>query len=413
MHENEPISSTRPREPADARLQDVSPPIGKGLTLIMAVACGIFAANIYYNQPLLALLQHAFAGQKAIIAGVPTMTQLGFAVGLIGLVPLGDRIDRRRLIVTQAAVLSLSLVLLALAPNATMLIAASALVGVTSSVAQQIVPFAADLAESKQRGAVIGTVMSGLLCGILLSRVLGGYIGEHFGWRTTFWCGAMLSAATAGLLAVTLPRRPPKTTDSYGRLMRSLWFLIVQEPALRRAATTQAMLFGSFIALWSILALHLETHFHLGAQIAGAFGVVGAVGVLAAPIAGRVADRIGPHRVIALGTLVMLLSWAVFAGWTSILGLVVGIVLLDFAEQTTLVCNQHVIYALRPEARSRVNTIFIGSMFIGGALGSWLAAMAWQTGGWEAVAILGAALALMALCMYVMGRGSQTKRSRP
>jgi predicted MFS family arabinose efflux permease len=191
--------------------------------------------------------------------------------------------------------------------------------------------------------------------------------------------------------------------------MRSLGSLFVQEPALRRATAIQAMLFGSFVALWTILALRLEAQFHLGAQIAGVFGIVGAVGVLVAPIAGRVADRRGPHAVISLGALVMLLSWIVFAGWTSVTGLVVGVILLDFGEQITLVSNQHVIYALRPEARSRVNTIFMGGMFIGGALGSWLAGVAWQMDGWKAVAGLGMVLVLFGAGIHGIGRAAKLK----
>ncbi len=406
------IGSPDLREISDAPALNVPSSIGRALTLVMAAACGTCVANIYYNQPLLGLLERAFVGQNSIVEWVPTMTQLGYAVGLVCLVPLGDRVERRRLILIQVAALALSLALLALAPNAVVLVAASALVGVTASVAQQIVPFAAELAEPKRRGSVVGTVMSGLLCGILFGRALGGYVGEQFGWRVTFWCGAALAVSTGCLLAATLPRRPPKTTDGYAMLMRSLVSLFMQEPALRRATAIQAMLFGSFIALWTILALRLETHFHLGAQIAGTFGIVGAVGVLVAPLAGRVADRKGPHAVIGLGALVMLLSWVVFAGWTSLSGLVVGVILLDFGEQIALVCNQHVIYALRPEARSRVNTIFMGGMFVGGAIGSWFAGIVWQTDGWEAVARLGVVLVLLGASIHARGRAVQAKRTR-
>jgi predicted MFS family arabinose efflux permease len=404
------IGSPDARETSSAPAPGVSPTIGRALTLVMAAACGTCVANIYYNQPLLALLERAFVGQNAVVEWVPTLTQLGYAVGLVCLVPLGDRVERRRLIVLQVAALALSLALLALAPNAAVLLAASALVGVTATVAQQIVPFAAELAEPSRRGSVVGTVMSGLLCGILFGRALGGYVGEHFGWRATFWCGTALSVATGCVLAVTLPHRPPKTKESYTMLMRSLGTLFMEEPALRRATAIQALLFGSFIALWTILALRLEARFHLGAQIAGAFGIVGAVGVLAAPLAGRVADRRGPHAVIGLGAVVMLLSWGIFAGWTSILGLIVGVIVLDFGEQIALVCNQYVIYALRPEARSRVNTIFMGGMFVGGAIGSWFAGLVWQTDGWEGVAGLGTALVLLALGIHGLGRMAQTQR---
>ncbi|KVB58004.1 MFS transporter [Burkholderia cepacia] len=385
------------------------PSIGKGLVLVMATACGICASNMYSNQPLLAILELAFAGQRTLVDCVPTVTQLGFAAGLIFLVPLGDRLERRRLILLQFAAMSISLALLALAPCASVLVIASALVGITASVAQQIVPFAAELAGPKQRGSFVGTVMSGLLCGILFGRALGGYIGEHFGWRVTFWCGMALSVAMCGMLAIMLPRLPPKTTERYMTLMRSLGSLFIQEPALRRATAIQAMLFGSFIALWTILALRLETHFQLGAQVAGAFGIVGAVGVLIAPLAGRIADRRGPRAVIGLGAFVMLLSWMVFAGWTSLPGMIVGVILLDFGEQSALVCNQHVIYGLRPEARSRVNTIFMGGMFIGGSVGSWFAGTAWRAHGWAAVAGLGAIMVVLGLGIHAWDHVARAK----
>ncbi|WP_186079876.1 MFS transporter [Burkholderia gladioli] len=321
--------------------------------------------------------------------------------------PLGDRVERRRLIVAQVAVLSLSMVFLAIAPNAEVLVLASTLVGINASVAQQIVPFAAEVASPAKRGAVVGTVMSGLLCGILLSRTVGGYVGEHFGWRATFFCGAAISWMTCILLAMTLPRRAPKTTESYTALMRSLGTLFIQEPALRLATAVQAMLFGSFIAFWTILSLHLENQFHLGAEIAGLFGIVGAVGVLAAPLAGRIADRRGPHVVIGLGAMVMALSWLIFGVWTNLVGLIVGVILLDLGEQIAIVCNQHVIYGLRPEARSRVNTIFMGGMFLGGALGSWLAGVAWQLGAWRGAVGLGALLAVLGFVAHRLGTRKQ------
>ncbi|WP_130617283.1 MFS transporter [Dyella amyloliquefaciens] len=389
-----------------------SPSIGRALTWVMAASCGACVANIYYNQPLLGLLQTAFDHQAAIVDWVPTATQLGYAIGLVCLVPLGDRIARRPLIIAQTLCLTLSLVILALSPDALVLVAASTLVGIAASVAQQIVPFAAELADPKQRGSVVGTVMAGLLCGILFSRALGGYIGQQYGWRATFWCGALLSAGTAGLLWATLPGHAPHTTESYGRLMRSLGTLILDEPTLLRATVIQALLFGSFIAFWSILALRLEAHFKLGAEVAGAFGIIGAVGVLAAPLAGKVADRRGAHLIIGIGAAVMLLSWLVFAVWASVPGLVAGVILLDLGEQMALICNQHVIYALRPEARSRVNTIFMGGMFVGGAMGSSGAVIAWQQGGWEPVAGLGAALVLLALAVHGLSRPTPSRRRR-
>jgi predicted MFS family arabinose efflux permease len=288
-------------------------------------------------------------------------------------------------------------------------VVASAFVGVTSSAAQQIVPFAAELAEPRRRGATIGTVMSGLLCGILFGRALAGAVGDHYGWRAMFWLGLLLAVAVGLLLAAVLPRSPPKTQEGYGALLKSLAILWREEPKLRRATMIQGCLFGSFSALWTILALQLDARYHLGAEIAGLFGIVGAVGVLFAPIAGKIADRRGPHTVIGLGSVIMLASWMVFGAWSMLAGLIVGVILLDFGEQGALISNQHVIFALRPRARNRLNTIFMGGMFIGGAVGSAGASLAWESAGWTAVCAFGAALVAIAFGLHAYGRVAEKR----
>jgi len=393
-----PAQSAAPEEPGLTHHLDSS------LLMVMAVACGVFVANIYYNQPILELLQQAFPRSLGLVNLVPTATQLGFACGLFFLVPLGDRIDRRKLILGQTAVLVVALVCLAAAPNAWLLVVASAVVGISGSVAQQVVPFAAELSASSRRGQVVGTVMSGLLCGILLGRAVGGFTADHWGWRATFWLGAAMTAIIWVMLLVKLPHSEPKTSHSYFRLMKSLIELWREEPSLRRATCIQAAMFGSFIGLWTILALRLHEAFGLGADVAGLMGIVGAAGILIAPLAGRVADRRGPHAVIGLGCLIMLLSYAVLGLWGSLVGLIVGIILLDFGEQSALISNQHVVYALRTEARSRLNTLFMSGMFVGGAAGSWGASLSWRLGGWHTACIFGGALALLGFVLHFSGR---------
>ena len=376
--------------------------IGRGTLLAMAAATGIAVANIYYNQPMLGLIERDFHGQAA--AGyVPTATQLGYALGLFFLLPLGDIHRRRRLIIGQFIVLAAALAATAVAPSAIWLAVASLLTGASATVAQQIVPFAASLASPQRRGATIGTVMSGLLLGILFSRTLSGFVGEHAGWRDMFWLGVPLALSAALLMAVALPDHEAASRMRYHTALRSLATLWTQQPSLRMATLAQAALFGSFSAFWTILALYLQgPQFHLGADVAGLFGVVGAVGVLAAPFAGKAADRRGPHVMIWLGAALVLVAWVIFGLSATLAALALGVVLLDLGIQSALISHQHIIFALDPAARSRLNTVFMTGMFLGGALGSAVATLVWSTHHWTGVALLGGALVVVALAVKAL-----------
>lgn len=379
-----------------------SPQLSTSLTFAMAASSGLAVANIYYNQPMLGILEQELP--SSLTALVPTATQFGYAIGLFALVPLGDLIERRLIIIIQFTVLAIMLIAAALAPSAAVLLAASFFLGMASTVAQQIVPFAAQLAEPGRRGAVVGTVMSGVLCGILLSRTLSGFVASHYGWRAMFWLGVPLALAAGSLMAFSLPRSKPSVKISYFRLIGSMIHLWREFSELRIAALTQALLFGAFTAFWTVLALRLEDPlFGLNAQVAGLFGIVGAIGILAAPFAGRIADRHGPCNVIFVGTLLTLVSWILFGIWTSVLGLVIGCIVLDFAVQSVLVSNQHIVYTLKPEARSRLNTVFMGSMFLGGAVGSAAATLVWDVDSWTGVSLLGGMLAIMACTVQWLG----------
>lgn len=392
------------RHASDFGPQDGDEPLSRWQILAMAAACGVAVANIYYNQPMLSILEREF-GQGAVVL-VPTATQLGYAMGLLFLLPLGDLFERRRLIGIQFSALAVALVCAALAPGAITLVVASFVVGAASTVAQQIVPLAAHLARPDRRGAVLGIVMAGLLCGILLSRTLSGFVSQHLGWREMFWFAVPIALVAGAVMVRILPHSLPEGKLGYLALMRSLGAIWHEFAPLRRASLTQALIFAAFSAFWTILALHLhEPPYNYGAQVAGLFGIVGAAGVLAAPLAGRIADRRGPRLVILIGSAMALVSWVVFASWETVIGLVVGTILIDFASQSALVSHQHIIYALRADARARINTIFMSSMFLGGASGSALATWAWSANGWLGVCLLGAALSACAIVRAAITRG--------
>ena len=378
-------------------------PLKARTVFAMAMACGLAVANIYYNQPMLALIEHQFASVTTI-GMIPTATQLGYALGLLLLVPLGDLVERRRLIIVQFLILTIALAGAALAPGPWSLVVASFFVGTFATVAQQIVPLAVTLSPTALRGRTIGKVMSGLLCGILFSRTLSGFVATYLGWRAMFWISVPLALFGAALMAIALPRSEPTTYLRYPTLLYSLRKLWCAQPLLRRATLTQAALFASFISFWTILSLHLaEPPYGYGPYVAGLFGIVGAVGVFAAPLAGHLADRRGPLLVIVIGAVVTIASWLMFGIWGMLTGLIVGVVFLDFGVQSSLVSNQHVIYALDESARSRLNTLFMGGMFLGGSVGSTAATMAWRQEGWLGTCVIGLVFALLALIFQLAG----------
>jgi predicted MFS family arabinose efflux permease len=380
------------------------------LITLMACACGFAVANLYYSQPLLEQIRGQFKTTAGAAGLISTLTQIGYTLGLLFLVPLGDTLRRRRLIVGLLGVEAVFLALTALSPSLLWMQVASLGVGIATVAAQVIVPLVAQLSPAEKRGQNVGTVMSGLLFGILGARVVAGIVGDHFGWRALYWLACGVALALAVVLEKVLPDVPPTTNISFRKLLRSLWALVKEEPTLRESALIGGLIFGSFMTFWTSLSFHLEgPPFHYSAQIVGLFGLVGAAGALVAPLAGRGADTIGSRPVISIASLVTVVSFGVYWIWgTNPWGIALGVILMDVGVQGTHIANQARVLALRPEARSRINTVYMVAYFIGGSLGSYCSPLAWTRGGWPAVCAVGLAFssaAFLVHCLYgLVGR---------
>jgi predicted MFS family arabinose efflux permease len=389
-----------------------------GLTLLLATGAGLGVASIYYSQPMLAVLGADTGASTQALGLVPTMTLLGYALGILLTAPLGDRQDRRTLILIKVALLVASLLAATLSPSVVPLLAASLVIGVAATLAQDLVPAAATLAPEAQRGQVVGTVMTGLLLGILLSRVVAGFTAEHFGWRAMFLAAALVTALLGGALWRHLPSFKPTTQLSYGALLASLLSLWQQHAALRRAALAQTLLAVGFSAVWSTLALWLHgAPFHLGASAAGAFGLAGAAGALAAPVFGRLADRHGAHAITLLGAGIAAVSFAAMAltPWlpreVQLWWLAATVIGFDLGFQASLISHQTLVYGIDAGARSRLNAVLFVAMFGGMSLGAALASALFAQWGWMAVSGLasGAAVAALAVRAWPPRGGALTQ----
>jgi predicted MFS family arabinose efflux permease len=374
------------------------------ITIILAVACGLTVANLYYAQPLLGPIADTFGVSEGTSALVVTVTQLGYALGLALLLPLGDLLENRKLASRMLLLTALALAGLAFAPSFGTFVALAALVGVTSVVAQILVPLAAHFAPPGQAGSFVGRVMSGLLLGILLARTVASLIAAQFGWQTVYVASAVLMVLVSLALARSLPRREPTEPTSYRALLRSIVTIAREEPALRRRTATQALMFGAFTSFWTAIAFELSDHHGLSQAGIGLFALVGAAGALAAPVAGRIGDR-GHGRIasgialaVAAGALVLAATTA-----SSLVALAVAAVALDLAVQGHQVLSQQEIYALRPAARARINTVFMSMIFVSGAISSALAGVLYDAGDWRAVALFAAALPAVGFLVWLRG----------
>ena len=381
-----------------------SHPLTLPLVGLLAAGAGLSVAALYYSQPMLGELQSDIGASARQIGLVPTLTQLGYAAGIFLLAPLGDRFDRRRIILAKAAALCVALLAAGASSSIALLLVASLAVGLAATLAQDIVPAAATLAPEAQRGRIVGTVMTGLLLGILLSRVVSGFVAANFGWRAMFVAAAMSIAGFAAVAWRALPRFRPTTGLHYAALLASSAQLWRRHGALRRAALAQGLLAVGFSAFWSTLAVMLHSStWHLGSAAAGAFGLAGAAGALAAPVAGRLADTRGPELVTRLGSGLAAVSFLVMAAggllprdlqlW--VIGL--GAVGFDLGVQATLVSHQTIVYGLDPGARSRLNALLFTGMFIGMSSGAALGSLALAQWGWTGVMLMAAGSAIAAL----------------
>jgi predicted MFS family arabinose efflux permease len=371
----------------------------------MAIAAAVTAANLYYCQPLLSQIAHSLHMTARETADIPMLTQVGYALGLLFFAPLGDMVERRGLATALLLIVTVSLVATASAPNAWVLLATSLITGMFSVVPQVMAPMAAALSKPEAQGRAVGIVMGGMLIGILLARTVAGFVGTWFGWRAMYAVAAVMMIAMAAILRATSPVSRPDARIRYRELLSSLIPLARKLPALRQSAIMSGFAFGAFSAYWTTLVFYLGTPpYHYGAQMAGLLGLAGVAGALAAPVVGLLSDRGYPRLASGCALLIGMIAFGLL--WTvggTITGLAIGGIVLDLGTQANLVTNQTRVYRLIPEARNRINTVFMVTYFVGGALGTFLAGFAWSWWQWNGVCTLGASFFGASLIIWAIG----------
>ncbi|ELV3386893.1 MFS transporter [Enterobacter hormaechei] len=379
--------------------------LSPALILLMSVATGLAVASNYYAQPLLDTIARAFDLSASSAGFIVTAAQLGYAAGLLFLVPLGDMFERRMLIVSMTLLAAGGMLITASSQSLTMMIIGTALTGLFSVVAQILVPLAATLASPEKRGKVVGTIMSGLLLGILLARTVAGLLASLGGWRTVYWVASVLMVIMALALWRGLPRVKQENQLNYPQLLASVFSLFTRDKLLRTRAILGCLTFANFSILWTSMAFLLAAPpFNYSEGVIGLFGLAGAAGALGARPAGGLADKGKSHMTTSAGLVLLLLSWAaIWYGHVSVLALIVGILVLDLTVQGVHITNQTVIYRVKPDARNRLTAGYMTSYFIGGAAGSLISASAWQHAGWTGVCAIGAIVAAINLLVWWRG----------
>lgn len=369
----------------------------------MAIATAFIVANIYYCQPLIVLIAKEFNISAAQAGHTSYLTQAGYAVGLLFLVPLGDMFERKKQIVFTTVLAVLSLLMAATAKSFIVLEVACFLIGFSSCVPQLILPLSAHLAAPAQRGKVVGIIMSGLLVGILASRTLSGFVGEVYGWRVMFYIAAVICIAIIFLMQLRFPQSFPNFNGNYKKLMGSITSLVKQEPILREASAINFFVFMIFGSFWTNMVLLLANNpYNFKSDQIGLFGLVGVIGALTAPLVGKLGDNGNPRIAVGYGLTLLFIAQMVFYFFSTQLGFfIIGIILLEMGQQAVHVSNQTRVYALDAAARNRLNTVLMTMSFIGAAMGSAIGLALWDNKGWGAICIASAIMAASGFAIYL------------
>lgn len=376
------------------------------LLFIMACMAAVSVANIYYCQPLLSLMGNDLSIDEWRASLIAMITQVGYACGLFFIIPSGDKFDRKKIVSYSFSILTIALLCIALSNNFHAVMAASFAVGACSVMPQIFIPIAAQYSRPEKKGANVGLIVSGLLTGILASRVISGLVGEWLGWRSMYVIAAIVMSLCTLIVWRIMPYTENNYTGSYKRLMHSLFALIREYKLLRICALRAAFAFGSFLALWASLTFKMEqAPFYAGSDVVGLLGLCGVAGAMSASVVGRLVSRIGVHNFNLLGAALMLSAWIIAYLWgNTYTAIIITILILDIGMQCIQPSNQTVVFSLNPKASNRINTIFMTNYFIGGSLGTFLSGSAWSMAGWSGVTIVGIGLAFCSLCITLFSK---------
>lgn len=373
---------------------------------VLAIVAGVSVANLYYNQPLLNMIRVELDITEFQANLISMVTQIGYAMGLFFIVPLGDLVNKKKIVCSNFILLILSLIVMGLSQNLLVLLSASFLTGICSIVPQIFVPITVQYSIPKNKGRNVGIVISGLLTGILASRVFSGFVGEYFGWRSVFFIAAVFMFISTIVILMVLPEIKPTFKGDYRGLMQSIVSLVKKYPSLLISSSRAGLAFGSFLAMWSSLAFKMKLDpFYAGSNVVGMLGFCGIAGALSASFVGKYVKQVGVRNFNIIGCILMLIAWGIlFFGESLYLGIIVGIILLDIGMQCIQLSNQTSVFEVAPDASSRINTVFMTIYFIGGSLGTLLAGISWKIDQWHGVVFSSMILVIFSLLITLIER---------